>query len=75
MISYLIISDSFKDWPTATAALNNLGEKITIVSDFAHKNNEFQEVANNIFSNIFYDESNLALVLHCLKIYHNHSFE
>jgi hypothetical protein len=52
----------------------NISQKLKAVQLMSTSKSEDNEIANNILLNLFYDESNLDLIVASVKIYKRQSF-
>lgn len=63
-----------RDWREAHAALNCLKEVLLTVAAMERSSDrEYQEIAENLLGNLFYEEQSLELVATAVRVYNNQS--
>ncbi|KAG5439240.1 hypothetical protein PCANB_001539 [Pneumocystis canis] len=73
---YKLIRESFdlKIWRELHAGMECFKEILLIINSMATSSEEYQEIANNMQSNIYYEEHNLDLIVNVVKFYKTQSF-
>ena len=68
-------SSESKLWKETHASMECFKELLlTIDAMSLSSNTEYQEIAENLQSNLYYEEANLELIVNCVKYYTNQSF-
>ncbi|GAO47499.1 timeless-domain-containing protein [Saitoella complicata NRRL Y-17804] len=68
-------SSDLRQWTGLHAAMDSFQQILLTIQNMAYSPSmEYQEIADNMQSNIFYEESTMDLVVHILKNYTNQSF-